>query len=220
MEGAGVWGLTATFFNTWEYVSRTTDDYEKYRPRYTMPSDCVVQPYFDTPLDKVNLCENTYLGVINNAKDYVYIATPYLVIDNEMLTALTVAAQSGVDVRIVVPGIPDQWYVYYVTQSYYRHLINAGVKIYEYGPGFVHAKMYVSDDLQAIVGGANTDYRSMYLNFENCCGFYGGKIVRDVKHDFEEMFTHSHLVTLADVDNTPFHKRLLQLILRVWSPML
>ena len=185
-----------------------------------MPSDCIVQPYFDTPLDKVNLCENTYLGVINNAKDYVYIATPYLVIDNEMLTALTVAAQSGVDVRIVVPGIPDQWYVYYVTQSYYRHLLNSGVKIYEYKPGFVHAKMYVSDDQLAIVGGANTDYRSMYLNFENCCCFYGGKVVSDVKRDFEDMFSHSRQVTIKDVDNTPFAKRFMQLVLRVWSPML
>ena len=137
-----------------------------------------------------------------------------------MLTALTVAAQSGVDVRIVLPGIPDKWYVYYVTQSYYRHLLGAGVKIYEYKPGFVHAKMYVSDDLQAIVGGANTDYRSMYLNFENCCSFYGGRIVQDVKRDFESMFQTSRNVALKDVNNTPFYKRLLQLILRVWSPML
>ncbi len=220
IEGEAVWSLTATFFNTWEYVSGNTDDYEKYRPRYKMPSDSIVQPYFDTPLDKINLCENTYLSVINNAKNYVYIATPYLVIDNEMLTALTVAAQSGVDVRIVLPGIPDKWYVYYVTQSYYRHLLGAGVKIYEYKPGFVHAKMYVSDDLQAIVGGANTDYRSMYLNFENCCSFYGGRIVQDVKRDFESMFRTSRNIALKDVNNTPFYKRLLQLILRVWSPML
>ena len=220
LEGDGVWSLTTTFLNTWEYVSRTTDNYDDYKPRYSKETDGIVQPYYDTPLDKINLCANTYLTVVNNAKDYVYISTPYLACDNEMLTAFTLAAQSGVDVRIVVPGIPDQWYVYYVTQSYYRHLLQAGVKIYEYTPGFIHAKMYVSDDKQAIVGGANTDYRSMYLNFENCCSFYGGTMVNSVKHDFEETFALCRQVTMQDVNNTSFGKRLMQIILRIWSPML
>ena len=220
LEGDAVWSLSCTFIETWEYVSRTKDDYQKYRPRYSVETDGLVQPYFDTPLDKNNLCENAYLNVINNAKDYVYIATPYLVIDNEMLTALTLAASSGVDVRIIVPGIPDKWYVYYVTQSYYRHLIESGVKIYEYTPGFIHAKMYVSDDMQAIVGGANTDFRSMYLNFENCCSFYGGSMPAEVKHDFEDTFSKSRLITMEDVSKTSFIKRILQLVLRVWSPML
>lgn len=212
--------MTTTFLNTWEYVSGMKEDYSKFRPRYTMESDGFVQPYYDTPLDKMNLCENSYLNVINNAKDYVYIATPYLIIDNELITALTVAAQSGVDVRIVVPGIPDKWYVYYVTQSYYRILLKAGVKIYEYTPGFIHAKMYASDDIQAIVGGVNTDYRSMYLNFENCCSFYGGQIVSRVKKDFEDTFANSRQVTITDVNKTGFFKRLLQLFLRVLSPMM
>lgn len=219
LEGDAVWSMSTTFLNTWEYVSRTAADYDSYRPKYSMEADGIVQPYFDTPLDKINLCENTYLNVINNAKKYVYIATPYLVIDNEMITALTIAARSGIDVRIVVPGIPDKWYVHYVTQSYYRVLLEAGVKIYEYIPGFIHAKMYVSDDIQAIVGGANTDYRSMYLNFENCCSFYGGGIVEEVKKDFEDTISHSRQVTLKDVENTSFIKRLIQLFLRVWSPM-
>ncbi len=220
LEGDAVWSMTTTFLNTWEYVSRQKDDYSKFRPHYSMESDGVVQPYYDTPMDKVNLCANSYLSVINNAKDYVYIATPYLIIDNELITALTIAAQSGVDVRIVVPGIPDKWTVYYVTQSYYRVLLKAGVKLYEYTPGFIHAKMYASDDIQAIVGGANTDYRSMYLNFENCCSFYGGSIVGRVRKDFEETFAASRQVTISDVNRTGFLKRLLQLVLRVWSPMM
>ena len=220
MEGDAVWSMTTTFLNTWEGVAKSKEDYNKFRPRYSMESDGYVQPYYDTPLDKINLCENSYLSVINNAKDYVYIATPYLIIDNELITALTVAAQSGVDVRIVVPGIPDKWYVYYVTQSYYRTLLKAGVKIYEYIPGFIHAKMYASDDIQAIVGGANTDYRSMYLNYENCCSFYGGSIVDRVKKDFEDTFSKSRQVTITDVNKTGFFKRLLQLFLRVLSPMM
>lgn len=220
LEGDAVWSLTATFLQTWRYVSRMPVDYNSFRPSYSMKTDGIVQPYFDTPLDKVNVCENTYLSVINNAKKYVYIATPYLIVDNELLTALTIAARSGVDVRIVVPGIPDKWYVYYVTQSYYKTLLEAGVKIYEYTPGFIHAKMYVTDDIQAIVGGANTDYRSMYLNFENCCSFYGGSLPRQVKRDFEDTFTHSHNVTMEDIDNTPYIKRLCQIILRVFGPMM
>jgi len=220
LEGDAVWSLTATFIQTWEYDSGERMNYLDYRPGYSRETDGIVQPYFDTPLDRVNVCENTYLSVINNAKEYVYIATPYLIVDDEMLTALKISARSGIDVRIVVPGIPDKWYVYYVTQSYYRTLLEAGVKIYEYTPGFVHAKMYVSDDWQAIVGGANTDYRSMYLNFENCCSFYGGSMPGRVKADFQEMFSHSRLVTKKDVDRTPFIKRLLQIIFRLLSPMM
>ncbi|MBQ8604853.1 MAG: cardiolipin synthase [Oscillospiraceae bacterium] len=220
LEGDAVWSLTATFIQTWEYGCGEKLDYNNFSPDYSMETDGIVQPYFDTPMDKNNVCANAYLNIINNAKDYVYIATPYLVIDNEMLTALTLAARSGIDVRIVVPGIPDKWYVYYVTQSYYKALVDAGVKIYEYTPGFVHAKMYVSDDVQAIVGGANTDYRSMYLNFENCCSFYGGSITADVKADFENMFTHSHLVTMQDIENVSFLKRLYQIVFRVLGPMM
>ena len=220
LEGEGVWGLTTTFLQTWEFVSGAKADYSRFRPDYGVKSDCIVQPYFDTPLDKINLCANTYLNVVNNAKDYVYIASPYLIVDNEVLTAITLAARSGVDVRVIVPGIPDKWYVYYVTQSYYKPLLEAGVKVYEYTPGFLHAKMYVSDDMQAIVGGANTDYRSLYLNFENCCAFYGGEIVSRVKKDFDAMFRQSHLVTAEDIRNTPLYKRIFQIAFRVLSPLM
>ena len=220
IEGDAVWGLTTTFLNTWEFVTHTKAEYDRFRPKYSCETDGVVQPYFDTPLDLDNVCENTYLSVINNAKKYVYIATPYLVIDNEIITALEITAKSGVDVRIIVPGIPDKWYVYYVTKSYYKVLLEAGVKIYEYTPGFIHAKMYVSDDYQAIVGGANTDFRSMYLNFENCCSFYGGTIVPEVKADFEDTISHSRQVTMEDVNNISFKNRILQVILRIWGPLL
>ncbi|MBR5520413.1 MAG: cardiolipin synthase [Oscillospiraceae bacterium] len=220
LEGRAVWSLTATFLQTWEYTSGKKVDYSNYKPLYNKDTDGIVQPYTDTPIDKNNVCANAYLNIINSGQKYVYIATPYLVIDNEMLTALTMAAQSGVDVCIVVPGIPDKWYVYYATQSYYKTLLAAGVKIYEYTPGFVHAKMYVSDDIHAIVGGANTDYRSLYLNFENCCSFYGGSIINNVKTDFVEMFASSHKVTGEDVKNTSFGRRLCQIFFRILGPMM
>ena len=121
---------------------------------------------------------------------------------------------------ILTPGVPDKWYVYYVTQSYYPRLLEAGVRIYEYTPGFVHAKMYVSDDREAIVGSANMDYRSLYLHFENCCAFYGGHMVRDVLEDVRATLAESHEVTMADVLRTPLYKWLAQVFLRFFSPLM
>ena len=220
LEGQGVYGLSSTFVSSWQLVTGEILNYENYLPTVEKPTDGIVQPYFDAPLDNLNICESAYLGVINNAKRYVYITTPYLVIDNEMITSLCLAAQSGTDVKIMVPGIPDKWYVYYITQSYYRVLLEAGVEIYEYTPGFLHAKMYVSDDIQAIVGSANMDYRSMYLHFENCCSFYGGSMVTAVKQDFEATLQQCRQVTMEQVKKTPLHKRIFQIAFRIWSPML
>ena len=220
IEGDAVYGLSSTFIRAWHMVTGECLNYDNYRPSVKKQTDGIVQPYFDTPLDKLNVCESAYLGVINNAKKYVYITTPYLVIDNEMITSLCLASQSGIDVKIMVPGIPDKWYVYYITQSYYKVLLEAGVEIYEYTPGFLHAKMYVSDDIQAIVGSANMDYRSMYLHFENCCSFYGGSMVEKVKNDFKTTLSQCHKVTLEQVKKTPVWKRVFQLVFRVWSPMM
>ncbi|MBR2504180.1 MAG: cardiolipin synthase [Oscillospiraceae bacterium] len=220
IEGEAVYGLTSTFIRAWHLVSGEALNYANYKPSVKKETDGIIQPYFDTPLDKLNICESAYLGVINNAKKYVYITTPYLVIDNEMITSLCLAAQSGIDIKIMVPGIPDKWYVYYITQSYYKVLLEAGVEIYEYTPGFLHAKMYVSDDVQAIVGSANMDFRSMYLHFENCCSFYGGSVVQSVRDDFNETLKVCHKVTLDEVRRTPLWKRIFQIIFRIWSPMM
>lgn len=131
-------------------------------------------PYGDSPTDNENVGELVYLDIINKAKKYVYITTPYLVIDNEMITALGFAAKSGVDVKIVVPHIADKWYVNYAGWNYYKELIKLGVQIYEYMPGFIHAKNFVSDDEIATVGSINLDYRSLYLHFE--CGTFLYKV--------------------------------------------
>lgn len=220
IEGEAVYGLTSTFIRAWHLVTGEGLNYANYKPTVKKETDGIIQPYFDTPLDNLNICESAYLGVINNAKKYVYITTPYLVIDNEMITSLCLAAQSGIDVKIMVPGIPDKWYVYYITQSYYKVLLEADVEIYEYTPGFLHAKMYVSDDIQAIVGSANMDFRSMYLHFENCCSFYGGSMVQEVKKDFTETLKECRKVTLEQVKKTPLRKRIFQIVFRIWSPMM
>ena len=129
-----------------------------------------VLPYGDSPFDNERVGESVYLDIINRASRYVYIMTPYLIIDGEMTTALTFAAKRGVDVRIILPHIPDKKVAFALAYTHYRELIRAGVSIYEYTPGFVHAKVFLSDDSKAVVGSINLDYRSLYLHFE--CAAY------------------------------------------------
>ena len=220
LKGPGVYSLTVTFLKMWDFVAGTRTHYADYMPQTRFEADGYVQPYCDSPLDRETISENAYLNVLRRAERYVYIVTPYLIIDNEMISALCLAAKSGVDVRIITPGIPDKWYVYAVTRSYYPRLLEAGVRIFEYTPGFIHAKMYVSDDKEAIVGSANMDYRSLYLHFENCCAFYGGRIVRDVRDDVRAAIAESREVTFEDVRKLPFFRWLLQTALRLFSPLM
>ncbi|MEG1872721.1 MAG: cardiolipin synthase [Ruthenibacterium sp.] len=220
IKGDAVYSLTSTFFQMWSFVSGEMPDYNAYLPQQVCVTDGFVQPYADTPMDDENVSESAYLNIINRAQRYVYITTPYLVIDYEMQSALSLAAKSGVDVRIVVPGIPDKPYVYLLTRSYYRQLLLAGVKIYEYTPGFLHAKMYVSDDNVAIVGSANMDFRSLYLHFENCCAFYGGAIITDVREDVRGCFDASREITMTDVNRTPWFRRTLQIFFRFFAPLM
>ncbi|MEG0616032.1 MAG: phospholipase D-like domain-containing protein, partial [Oscillospiraceae bacterium] len=220
IKGPGVFSLSVTFLKMWDFISGNETKYREYMPITSYNADGYVQPYCDSPIDDETVSENAYLNIIQRAQRYVTIATPYLVIDHEMLTALCLAAKSGVEVSIITPGIPDKWYVFYVTQSYYPELLKAGVKIFEYKPGFIHAKMYASDDEVAVVGSANMDYRSLYLHFENCCAFYGGHMPRDVRDDLNETIAQSREVSLADVKKTPFYKRLMQIILRFIAPLM
>ena len=182
-------------------------------------SDGYVQPYSDTPLDGEIVGENVYLNIINRARKYVYICTPYLIIDNEMMTALCLAAKSGVDVRIMTPGIPDKKMVFLLTQSYYEQLLEAGVHIYEYQPGFLHAKSFVCDDEIAVVGTINLDYRSLYLHFENGVFMYKNDAVMQLKHDMEKTFEISQRITKAMCQGN-LRKTLTQSVLRLLAPLL
>lgn len=220
LKGPGVYSLTVMFLKMWDFVTGSTTHYTQYMPQGRYEADGYVQPYGDSPLDAENVAESAYFNVLQRAERYVYVATPYLVIDHEMVTSLCLAAKSGIDVRIITPGIPDKWYVYYVTQSFYPELLRAGVRIYEYTPGFLHAKMYVSDDKVAIVGSANMDYRSLYLHFENCCTFYGGHMVTDVKRDLDETLRQSHEVTLENTRELSLFKFFAQIFLRFFAPMM
>lgn len=224
IEGEAVWNLTTMFLEMWNYIVHSTEDYTVFKPSVyqTAPfeNDGFVQPYGDSPLDHENVGENIYLNIIGRAKEYVYIFTPYLIIDNEMMTALCNAAKSGVDVRIVTPGVPDKKMVFLMTQSYYVPLLESGVKIYQYTPGFIHAKCFVCDDEIATVGSVNLDFRSLYLHFECGVWMYRSKAVMQVKEDCLKTFACSEEITLEFCSKRNIFVRMLQSVMRLFAPLL
>lgn len=225
LKGDAVWNFTAMFLHMWAVVNNEKiTDVQKYLPHANHPcafeSDGFVQPYCDTPLDDEIVGEHVYLNIINRAKHYVYICTPYLIVDNEMVTALCLASKSGVDVRIMTPGIPDKKIVFLLTQSYYQCLLEAGVKIYEYQPGFLHAKSFVCDDEIAVVGTINMDYRSLYLHFEDGVWMCQNKAVMEIKEDFIETMDFCKEITLEFCRSRNIFIRGVQSIMRLFAPML
>ena len=222
LEGEAVRSLTLIFLEMWNAIRDTDTAYETYLP------DCVfeakgggyVQPYADSPLDKERVGENVYMNIIKGATEYVYFITPYLIISDEMKRELGLAAKRGIDVRIVTPGIPDKKLVYKLTRSYYAGLIRDGVRIYEYTPGFCHAKQCICDGKIATVGTINLDYRSLYFHFENGVYLYDVPAIKDIRQDFEEVFAVS-----TEVGNN-YHttrsplKKLGQYFLRLFAPLL
>ncbi|MFA6646536.1 MAG: cardiolipin synthase [Sphaerochaetaceae bacterium] len=220
LKGDAVWNLTLMFFQQWIFTTDEEVDLSEFIPRQSYPSDGFVQPFGDTPLDGENISENAYIQIINHARHYVWITTPYLIIDTQMLTALTIAAQSGVDVRIITPNFPDKWYVHPVTRANYLPLLKTGVKIFEYTPGFMHAKMFVADDEVSIVGTTNMDYRSFYLHFE--CGviFFHSKVVKQVRNDIRKTLDLCTEITLIQQETISFPIRLARNILKLFSPLM
>lgn len=226
VKGDAVWNFTMMFLQMWEITDGEgiATDYDKFRPERFQPApikeEGFVMPYGDSPLDNENVGEMVYMNIINSAKDYVYIITPYLILDNEMVTALGYAAKSGVDVRIIVPGISDKWYVKSIGWSYFKDLIEQGVKIYEYN-GFPHAKNFVSDDTTAVVGTINLDYRSLYLHFECAAYMYKVPCVSEIKADFLNIQENNCTqITLETCEKRPLISKLVSAVLRTFAPLL
>lgn len=225
LRGDAVWNFTLMFLETWNAMRPEDTDFSPYRPGLYAPAGDAgeaggfVQPFGDSPLDAEPVAENVYIDILAQAKDYVYIATPYLAISNEMQTALCLAAKRGVDVRILTPGIPDKPTVFQLTRSYYASLLRAGVRIYEYTPGFVHAKSYIADGAVGVVGTINMDFRSLYLHFE--CGtlLYGCPALADLKQDMLQTFAASREVHLENC-RTGFWGALFSAVLRLFAPLL
>ncbi len=224
IKGEAVRSFTVMFIQMWEFKNKKVSDYEKYMPdpRYFshFEDDGFIQPYADTPTDNEPTGESVYMNIINKAKNYVYITTPYLILDNEMVTALTFAAKSGVDVRIIIPHIPDKKYVNILAWNYINELIKFGVKIYEYMPGFIHAKNFVSDDETAIVGTINMDYRSFYLHFECAAIMYNTSNVSEIKLDFLNTLARSRRITVSDCNNRSIFTKIAGGFLRMIAPLL
>lgn len=211
----------------WNAIDHTDSqaDYDKYldaadNTYKAVDSECYVQPYSDNPLGQDRIGEDVYLNILKNAKDYVYITTPYLIITDEMERELRLAVKRGVDVRIVTPGIPDKKMVYKITRSYYEPLCSAGVRIYEYTPGFCHAKQWVGDDEVSVVGTINMDFRSLYLHFENAVFTYNKGLAAKVKKDMLNNFEAGREVTKDYAKDVIRPLKLGTCILRMISPLL
>lgn len=222
LKGEAVKSFTLMFLENWHIYQDQNEDYTQFMP--TTPSNNsveFVQPYMGTPMDPDELvARNVYINILNDATDYVYITTPYLVLDQELENALTNAAKRGVDVRIITPHIPDKKYVYVVTRSNYTPLLKAGVSIYEYTPGFIHAKNVCSDDKIATIGSINFDNRSFYHSYECGVWIYNSKTVLDIKKDFLETQEISLKINEDFVKKIPFIKKLETCICRILSPLL
>lgn len=222
LRGEAAWTLSVLFLTMWDNIAKTRTDYALFRPR-NVPAAALasglVVPYADTPLTDDTLCADLYLQMITKAKRYLYLTTPYLSVDETVLSALTTAARTGVDVRVMVPHIPDKKAVFAVTQSNYPLLLEAGVRVFEFTPGFIHSKVLVADDLYASVGSCNLDYRSFYLQFENGVWMCGDPAIIAVRDDFLESQRHCQEITPADCQGLSLFTRLKQSVYRLFSPL-
>ena len=221
VKGEAVWSYTVLFLTNWNALRKEDTDYTKFKAEFkpVKKHDGYVSAYGETPFDDDLTSQNVYLNIINQANDYVYIATPYLIVDTEMLNALILAAKRGVDVRIITPGIPDKKIVWFITRSFYSQLVEGGVKIYEYTPGFIHSKVFVSDDVTATVGTINLDYRSLYLHFENGTYLYGSKKVLEVKDDMVKTIEESHRMEKKECDQGVVWSLVVSII-RLFAPLM
>lgn len=222
LRGDGVKNFTFMFLQLWNASKRKKLDYAPYleSPAYTAPGESFVCPFGDFPLDSEPVGELSYIQILNQAKNYVHIMTPYLILSANMLSALKFAAKRGVQVTILMPHVPDKKIAFMLAHSYYPELLRAGVQIYEYTPGFVHAKLTVSDGARAVVGSINYDYRSLYLHYE--CGVYiaGDPVIETMEEDFKECLTQSQYFTLSDWKRLGFFHRLFGKIFRAFAPLM
>lgn len=227
LQGEAVQGLTQMFLQMWNITEKDPVLAPYLDPalsRYYMGSlklsKGFVLPYSDSPFDDEQVGKLVYLTLINRADRYVHIMTPYLILDYEMTEALTFAAKRGVDVKIILPHIPDKITAFALAKTHYSELIRAGVHIYEYTPGFVHAKVVIADDEKAVVGTINLDYRSLYLHFEDGVLLYQVPENTDIETDFQETLEKCHEVTMEDVRHEKLRIRLLGIFLKVLAPLM
>lgn len=223
LKGDAVQSLTMMFLEMWNIDEKNPENYRNYittKGTGLYQNAGYILPYADSPFDNENVGEEVYFHILNHSKKYVHIMTPYLILDNEMITTLTRTAKSGIEVIIIMPHIPDKWYAFVLAKTYYKELIKAGVKIYEYTPGFVHAKVFVSDDDTATVGTINLDYRSLYLHFECGAMIYNNSVVKNIEEDFQDTLAKCQRVTLQDVKDRDAFTKISGEVLKLFAPLM
>ncbi len=223
LRGDAVRSFTLLFLQMWNVSERSLESFDRYLhsdiPTLNYSTGYVIG-YGDDPYGKERIGEYVYLHIANTANKYLHIVSPYLVLDNVMMSSLKFAAKRGVDVKIILPGIPDKAYAFCLARTYYQELIESGVEIYEYTPGFTHAKMFISDDEKATVGTINLDYRSLFLHFENGCFIYKDKVVLDIEDDFLQMLSQSRKITMMECRNRPIVYKACGKLLRLLAPLM
>ena len=222
IKGPAAKSFALMFLQMWN-TRRNEDEYDEW---LSVP-DCedkdakgYVMPYCDCPLDEYRAGEAVYIDMLYRATDYVHIMTPYLILDGELELALKFAAQRGVDVKLILPGIPDKKVAYALAKNHYRFLHNAGVKIYEYTPGFVHAKVFVSDDIKAVVGTINLDYRSLCHHFECATYMYKTDCIADIEKDFRDTLAKCKEITKESIKSEKLSYKIIGLLAKMISPLM
>lgn len=225
LKGPAVQSFTLMFLQTWNMIEPNPE----WDPFLTYPEEEAsahkagegyVMPFCDCPLDEYKVGENVYMDILNRAKTYVHVMTPYLILDNELEQSLKFAAERGVDVKLILPGIPDKKSAYSLAKTHYKYLVDAGVKIYEYTPGFVHAKVFVSDNEKAVVGTINLDYRSLYHHFECATYLFRTPCIRDIESDFQATLAKCRQVTPETIRHERLLYRILGRLLKFVAPLM
>jgi len=220
LKGDAVRSFTLMFLHMWN-ITETEPGWDNLiEPKSPEKSSGFVLPYADCPLDDDKVGESIYMDILSRATTYVHIMTPYLILDGELESALTFAAKRGIDVRIILPGVPDKKGAYALARTHFRALMKAGVKIYEYTPGFVHSKVFVSDDEKAVVGTINLDYRSLYHHFECATYMFRTDCIKDIETDFSETLTLCRMVTPDTLRNTKLSVRITGSLLKLIAPLM
>ena len=222
LKGEAVKSFTLMFLQMWNIEEKIVefDKYLNYPVEPVMNAKGYVLPYGDCPLDNDKVGERIYMDILNQSTKYVHIMSPYLILDEEMESALKFAAERGIDVTIILPGVPDKWIPYTLAKTHYKALLNSGVKIYEYTPGFVHAKVFVSDNCKAVVGTINLDYRSFYHHFECASYLYDTACIPDIENDFQETLKQCREVTLETVRKEKWWIKVLGSLAKAIAPLM
>ena len=219
--GPAVDSFTLMFLQMW-YVWEDEAEYASFLHKAAEVPEAkgYVMPYSDSPLDEYKVGESVYMDMLYRATDYVHIMSPYLILDGELETALCFAAQRGVDVKLILPGIPDKKVPYALAKTHYQFLVDAGVKVYEYTPGFIHAKIFVSDDVKAAIGTINLDYRSLYHHFECATYLYKTDCISEIEADFRKTLKKCRRVTNETIKAESFSNKFIGKVAKFLGPLM